>query len=171
MNLEESRKTVMQMKECFEKLEFSVLPETEKIGDKQNNSYIEFYTPIKFEDVDNIIFRTSLFYNMNGIELSILLHLDFNYLKGLEIIHLLNQFNVLTGEGKWSLCDNEIEFKNTTEIYKSFSKKYFEQMIKRTICLVETFYPIILKQINCDKNPYDLVYESLLKKAELNMLS
>lgn len=171
MNREESRKTVMQMKECFEKLEFSVFPETEQIGDNPNNSYIEFYTPIKFKDVDNIIFRARLFYNMNGIELSILIHLDFDYLKGLEIIHLLNQFNVLTGEGKWSLCDNEIELKNTTLINKSFSIKYFEQMIKGTISSVKMFYPLILKQIKCDKNPYDLVYETFFEKAELNMLN
>ena len=170
MNLDESRKAVMQMKECFEKLKFSVFPETEKIGDNQNNNYIEFYTPIKFENVDNIIFRARLFYNMNGIELSILLHLDFDYLKRLEIIHLLNQFNLSAGEVKWSLYDNEIELKNTTLIDKSLSKKYFEQMIKKTISIGYMFCPLILKQIRCDKNPYDLVHETFFKDEELKMI-
>ena len=170
MKIEESRKAVMQMKECFEKLEFSVFPETQKIGDRQNDSYIEFYTLIKFENIDNIIFRTRLFYNMNGIDLSVLLNLDLDYMKKQQIIHLLNQFNVLTVEGKWSLCGNEIKYNNTTEIYKSFSKKYFEEMIKTTIWQVENLYPIILKQIRSDKNPYDLVHECFFKSNELKMI-
>ena len=99
------------------------------------------------------------------------MNLDFDNLKGLEIIHLLNQINWATNEGYWSLYGNEIELRYATHMNKSLSKKYFIRMIKRTISTGNMFYPLILKQIRCDKNPYDLVHECFFKNNELKMIS
>ena len=163
MNLNEGRNIVMQMKECFEKLKLSIFSETERINDNQNDNYIGFYPLIKFEDVDNVIFRVRLYYSRNLIELSIFLHLDYSKLKRDEIVHLLNQINLLSSEGHWSItdCGNEIVLNYATVINKSLPKKYFKQMIKKIIYLGKSVCPLIIKQISSNKNPYELAYDFL----------
>jgi hypothetical protein len=171
MNLNEGRKIVMQMKACVEKLKLPIFSENERIENNQNESYIGFYPIIQFEDVDvdNVIFRVRFYYSRNLIELSIFLHLDYSYLKRDKIIYLLNQINLLSSEGHWSItdCGNEIVLNYATEINKSLPKKYFKQMIKKILYSGKSICPLIIKQIGSNKDPYELACEYYFNNSEI----
>lgn len=167
MDLNEGRKIIVDMQECFLKENIGINSENEN----NDHHFIEFTSMLSIENIKPQKFVAKFYYQANIVELSFYLHLEYDPIIRDSLTHLLNTINMIRNETFWSLCDccNEIEMRYATKIDRSLSKKYFRKMIKKSKYLARKFTPLILKQIESDKNPYDLANEFFMENEALFM--